>query len=53
MRVEGSRGRDEHFGISSFFSVKKARRICHWLGMISVCMCAFAYAQGAEVGPCG
>lgn len=50
-RQKGSRGYDEHFGNSSFSSVKQQiSRIRHWLGMMGVCVCVFAYAQGAEVG---
>lgn len=51
-RLTSTRGHDEHVGISSFSSVRKQiGGICHWLGMMNVCTCVSAYAQGAE--PCG
>lgn len=45
-RQKGSRGHDERFGFGSFSG------ICRRLGMITVFMNVFAYAQGANVGPC-
>lgn len=34
--------------LASPLSTKQIGRICHRLGMISVCMCVFAYARGAS-----